>query len=490
MNREFRKRKALAKRRTAKGITLVWSAIMLIAMIGFLGIVIDVSFVHLTANQLQNAADAAALAGARMVRIDQAYSRDQAVYIGGLNKAARDPVFLDLNPYNLSDGDIVIGRYSFSTTPRFTPTDASGQPKPNAMKVVARRIADGSHQPLPLFFGPILLLGGIEDVNVSRYAIAEAEGGLGAGLLVLSEDPTLLPKYYPPLQFSGNPVVEITDGAIQVNMPDPYLPVPASSHPTLCADEFNVVSKIDPTDGYPFCPATGLTITTGQPRIPDPYRNLPAPTPNPATPKDGTITSDPMIFQPGYYPDGIDKISTGHNITFMPGIYIVGGGKNGQGGLIITGGNVCAMRVMFYIMGDNEYENGTRAGNLSVTGGTGNVLITEINDINPGAGCDGNTITYSQGNAYVAPYRGISFFQSRTNPDNDASVGGGTGLDIKGTLYFPRNHVNLSGGSSSLGIEVVAYTVNIVGTGPGTESLLINYDGRNRRPAGKAYLVE
>ena len=65
MSHEFKKRIASPKNRKAKGITLVWSAIMLIAMIGFLGIVIDVSFVHLTANQLQNAADAAALAGAR-----------------------------------------------------------------------------------------------------------------------------------------------------------------------------------------------------------------------------------------------------------------------------------------------------------------------------------------------------------------------------------------------------------------------------------------
>ena len=487
MSHEFKKRIASPKNRKAKGITLVWSAIMLIAMIGFLGIVIDVSFVHLTANQLQNAADAAALAGARMVRIDQTYARNQAQYIGGLNTAARNPVFLDLNLLNNPDGDIVIGRYSFTTTPRFTPTDASGQPKPNAMRVVARRTADGVHQPLSLFFGPIFK---VNDANVSRYAIAEAQGGLGAGLLVLSEDPTLGPQYYPPLQFSGNPIVEVTDGAIQVNMPDPYLPVPAASHPTVCAEELNVVSKIDPTDGYTFCPATGLTITTGQPKIPDPYRNVPAPARNPSDPCDGTIDSNPKTFYPGYYPDGIDKITNTENVTFMPGIYIVGGGKNGQGGLIITGGNVCAKRVMFYIMGDNEYESGTTAGNLSVTGGTGNILISEINDINPGIGCDGNTITYSQGDAYVATYRGMSFFQSRTNPDNDASVGGGTGLDIRGTLYFPRNHVKLSGGSSSLGIEVIAYTVNIDGTGPGNQSLIINYDGRNRRPAGKAYLVE
>jgi hypothetical protein len=497
MNREFRKRNALAKRRRAKGVTLVWSGLILIALLLIMGLLIDLSRIFLVANQLQNAADASALAGARTVRIDKSgdyiVSRTQAQYIGGLNTATGNSVFIDLNinTSNSSTGDIVIGRYSFTTTPRFryTGIDGPGLPKPNAMKVVARRIADGgTHQPVSLFFGPIFTF---NTANVSRYAIAEAEGGLGAGLLVLSEDPKLGPQYYPPLQFSGNPIVEVTDGAIQVNMPDPYYPVPEASHPTVCADEFNVVSKIDPTDGYDFCPASGgLTLTTGQPKIPDPYRDVPAPVPNPATPKDGTIPSTKTkTFEPGYYLNGIDPISNGFNITFNPGIYIICAQKNNDG-LTITGGNVCAKRVMFYIAAAGEYGSKLDA-TLKVTGGTGNILITEINDVDPGIGCDGNAITYSQGNAYVHPYKGMSIFESRTSdPKQEASVGGGSGLDIRGTLYFPNNHVKLSGGSSSLGIEVVAHTVNIDGTGPGNQSLLINYDGRNRRPAGRAYLVE
>jgi hypothetical protein len=481
MYREFRKRKALAKRRRAKGITLVWSAIMLIVMIGFLGIVIDMSYVHLTANQLQNAADAAALAGARMIRIDQTYARNQAKYIGGLNTAARDPVFLDLNPYNLSNGDIVIGRYSFTTTPRFryTGIDGPGLPKPNAMKVVARRIADGAHQPVPLFFGPIPFLGGIDDVNVSRYAIAEAQGGLGAGLLVLSEDP----RDAPSLAFNGNPEVDVIDGSIQVNMINPEPPVNLGGSKVIVkADEFNTVSKTDSTDGYVFDPVTGLTLTTGQPKIPDPYRNVPEPIPNPATPMDGSIPTGgtPVTFEAGYYPNGFGKITTGDHVTFMPGVYWVGH-KGSNIGLDIQGGYVCAKRVMFYI---------APGATIKVTGAkSADITITEINDINPGAGCDGNTITYSQGNAYVAPYRGMSIFQSRSNT-NDATVGGGGNFNIEGTIYFPVNHLNLGGTSGSLGIEVIAYTLTIDGTGSGGNKILVSYDGRNRTPAGRAYLVE
>ena len=469
---------AFLKNRRKKGIALVWSAIMLIVLILFMGIAIDASRVHLTANQLQNAADAAALAGARTVRIDRSgnyyVSRYQAQYIGGLNKAMGDSVFLNLNTGNDPCDDIVIGRYSFSTTPRFKETDNStGLPKPNAMKVVARRTADATHQPLPLIFGPIAH---VNTANISRVAIAQAEGGLGAGLLVLSIDPADAPS----LNFNGNPEVVVVDGSIQVNMINPYDPVgKGGSGVLVSADEFNAVSKTDSTGGYVFDDATGLTLTTGQPTIPDPYINVPAPIPDLANPQSSTPVEGKYV--PGYYPKGFDKISTGNVVTFMPGIYWVGH-KNPNVGLEIVGGHVCAKRVMFYI---------APGAAVKITGGgtDPNITITEINNVSPGLDCNNQSITYSQGDSYVAPYKGMSIFQSRTN-FNDADVGGGNGLNIQGTLYFPNNHVKLSGGSGSLGIEVVAWTMTIDGTGPGNKKLLISYDGRNKKSANRAYLVE
>ena len=486
-------KEAFLKNRGKKGIALVWSAIMLIMLLLFMGISIDGARVYLTANQLQNAADAAALAGARMVRVDQNYSRNQAKFIGELNKAMGDFVSLNLNTGNDPCDDIVIGRYSFSTTPRFKETDNStGLPKPNAMKVVARRNDEFDHNSLPLIFGPIAH---VNTANIKRYAIAQAEGGLGAGLLVLSEDPK--DKYTPSLSFNGNPEVDVIDGSVQVNMPDPTDPVNmGGSQVIVKADEFNAVSKTDSTGGYVFDPATGLTLTTGQPKIPDPYCNpnycMQAPLPDCSDPCDGYIdkTLPSVTFWPGYYPNGFDKISTGDpNITFKPGVYTVGGGNNGKGGLIITGGNVCAKRVMFYIMASGECGGG-RAGNVTVTGSqTANIIITEINNVDPGIGCDGNTITYSQGLAYVAPYKGMAIFQSRTN-SNDATVGGGGNFNIQGTIYCPANHLKLGGTSGSLGIEVIAYTLTLDGTGSGGNKILISYDGRNKKSANRAYLVE
>jgi hypothetical protein len=476
-------KEAFLKNRRTKGIALVWSAIMLIVLLLITGLSIDGARVYLAANQLHNAADAAALAGARTVRVDNSVnyydSRYQAQYIGGKNKAMGDFVSLNLNTGNDPCDDIVIGRYSFTTG--FTYTKSDGNPKPNAMKVVARRKDEFGHQPLPLIFGAIAH---IDTANIKRYAIAQAQGGLGAGLLVLSD----VPADAPSLNFNGGPEVDVIDGSIQVNMINPSDPVGlGGSGVKVSADEFNAVSKTDSTIGhtgpYVFDQATGLTLTTGQPTIPDPYRNVPAPVPDLANPKVGDIPNGgvPVTFEPGYYQTGFKKISTGDNVTFKPGIYWVGH-NNQNVGLEIVGGHVCAKRVMFYI---------APGAAVKITGGGNdpNITITEINDVDPGIGCDGNTITYSQGFAYVTPYKGMSIFQSRSNY-NDADVGGGNGLNIQGTIYFPKNHVKLSGGSGSLGIEVVAWTMTIDGTGPGNKKLLISYDGRNRTPAGHAYLVE
>ncbi len=470
------------------GIALIWTAIILIVLILFVGLALDVAKVSLAAHQLQNAADAAALAGARIVRIDQPLARTQAQNTGGLNYMQRDSVTLNLNTDNVDpNGDIIIGHYYPNIDPSLrsfvptVPTDLEGSPRPNAVKVAAKR-TEASHGAIPLIFGPIAH---VNTANVARDAIALAEGGLGAGLIVLSEEPYPQGNLKGALTFNGQPEVYIVDGSIQVNNPLAN-PVGGTHGNTVIvyADEFNVVSKTDSTNGYVFNSATGLKVTTDQPKIPDPYADLPAPAPKPVAPQIAGLVkvqagNSPPPFEPGYYPGGF-KI-TGGNVIFKPGIYVIGGN-----GIEIGGGdtNVCAKRVMFYVTG---------GGQVKIDGsGKGTITITEINDVNPGTGCDGNTINYSQGNSYVAPYIGMAIFQDH-NDTTGANITGGSGLSIAGTIYFPHNNVNLTGNSGSFGIQVIAYTIEIGSTGGGMSDptrLYINYDGRNRTPAKKAYLVE
>ena len=67
-----------------------------------------------------------------------------------------------------------------------------------------------------------------------------------------------------------------------------------------------------------------------------------------------------------------------------------------------------------------------------------------------------------------------------------AKIEGDSGLDIEGTLYFPNNLVDLGGGGYAVGNQLIAASLNIHTSG----ALIINYDGRNRAPGSRSFLVE
>ena len=80
-------RKNIAEER---GSTMIMVAISMVVILGFAVLAIDISLVQLAKNQLQNAADAAALAGAIALAQsngDQAVAAAEAIEIAGLNRA-------------------------------------------------------------------------------------------------------------------------------------------------------------------------------------------------------------------------------------------------------------------------------------------------------------------------------------------------------------------------------------------------------------------
>ncbi len=58
-------------KRERKGIALVWAVLVLFVMLGIVGLSLDWGKLSLNVHQLQIAADAAALAGAQVVKFDQ-----------------------------------------------------------------------------------------------------------------------------------------------------------------------------------------------------------------------------------------------------------------------------------------------------------------------------------------------------------------------------------------------------------------------------------
>lgn len=68
-----------------RGIALVWVALLMVAFIGFLGLIVDYGWMALVAQRCEVAADSAALAGAQYVRTDDLRARSQAETIAAMN---------------------------------------------------------------------------------------------------------------------------------------------------------------------------------------------------------------------------------------------------------------------------------------------------------------------------------------------------------------------------------------------------------------------
>ncbi|MHC4746306.1 MAG: pilus assembly protein TadG-related protein [Planctomycetota bacterium] len=453
-----------------KGIAVLWAAITLTVFILFMGLVIDGSRVYLAAHQLQNAADAAALAGAIFVKADPCQAMSKAVEFASLNHTFGQSVIVDNNPDNDLNGEVVIGVY-YPNTRIFEVHDDFA----NAVKVVANR-TDTTHGAIPLFFGPIV---NVDSANVSRYAIAMSSGGTGAGLIALDCGPA-----GPGLQMVGNSIVDVGGGPVLgevvVNCDDCTPPKEAVNLDGGAvienAAQMNVVGCYDgPETGYPILendpnnympdplgcwpdgdclmprltadPDNDLSPAPGEPWIPDPCLAV-------------------NVLQPGYYSGGITVTSANANIRFEPGIYIVDGeiidNINAKGGLDLTGGTIDGSDgVMFYILG----------GSVDIGGGA---QVT-MNELVPWDGSDG-----------ILPYEGMLFYQ---DPDNytPARIIGTSDMLLVGTIYFPFNHVEIGGDGYSVGSQLIANSVRVHTSG---EGVLINYDGRYRAPGSRSFLVE
>ena len=129
--------------KSKKGITLVWMALILAVLLMFAGLAIDIAYMYYVKNQLQVAADAAALAGAANLdgtnSTDQTDAREKAVTFAAKNSAAGTPVILASDGSNVLsiDNDITVGNWN----PSRPPDDRYrvGEPPINAIQVITRR---------------------------------------------------------------------------------------------------------------------------------------------------------------------------------------------------------------------------------------------------------------------------------------------------------------------------------------------------------------
>jgi len=134
-----------------KGFAVVYIALMIVVLVAFVGLAVDLGYMYVAKGQLQNAADAAALAGATQLS-DATKVRTEAKKFALANKAAGDDVVI-------TDADIELGNWNAALTPKFSTTRPAPAPI-NAVRVVARRNVAGAtaanQGQVALFFGNVI----------------------------------------------------------------------------------------------------------------------------------------------------------------------------------------------------------------------------------------------------------------------------------------------------------------------------------------------
>ncbi|MDA8433689.1 MAG: pilus assembly protein TadG-related protein [Nitrospiraceae bacterium] len=152
-------------------ITILLAGIMVAFLLMFLVVGIDFAYVYYVRGELQNAADAAALAGAGKLSTPndkvQTDARTEAINFASKNRAAGSGVAIVTDSSNIlgNNNDITVGNWNSQThiyTPDATPV--------NAIEVRPRRSGSAPGGPVGLLFGGRLI--NWPSMNIVRRAVA------------------------------------------------------------------------------------------------------------------------------------------------------------------------------------------------------------------------------------------------------------------------------------------------------------------------------
>lgn len=402
--------------RGRRGVTFIWMTFLLVALLAFATLAIDWGYVRYAEQQIQTAADAAALAGAYDLPLGREAVENAAVDIAAQNQAGGQGVLLDRNPDNRPNGDVVVGTFNRKTG-AFVP----GGTRPNAVKVVVRKTKGSRNGPVTLLVARMF---GVESVQRVRSAIAVGEHRTGIVLLRTDGDG---------LKHNGTGTTRV-DGSIFINSPTPTALTLAGTG-NLAAASFEVVGNV-------FRPGVGVLVGDaheGVNPVPDPLAALAEPVLSEhvvRTVQKKSLADGVYVLEPGRYQGGIEFSGTGH-MTLNPGVYIVEGG-----GFKVTGrGTLVAEGVMVYSTGTNDT---TVAADEVFVSGDAHVTWTA-----PAGG----------------PYAGIAIFQNRDVSARGVRLAGTGQTTIAGTVYAKSAEVQLSGTSETdvLAAGLVAGSLGVAG---------------------------
>ncbi|MDP3920549.1 MAG: pilus assembly protein TadG-related protein [Candidatus Omnitrophota bacterium] len=142
-----------------KGYVFVSAGAALLVFLSFSALVTDLGHIYVTKSQLQNTADAAALASVMGIPQGTEVARDKALDFGQSHYVAGSQILIE-------DSGVVLGHYDYLTS-----TFYAGESPINSTWVMARRDENSPSGALPLFFGQILGQGYSNVRAVARAAL-------------------------------------------------------------------------------------------------------------------------------------------------------------------------------------------------------------------------------------------------------------------------------------------------------------------------------
>src|SRR6266542_169668 len=392
------------------GNVLVYTVLSTLFLFFAVGLGVDLSHLYMAKAELQNAADAGALAGAKGLQHNPVSERIQVAVDQAVNT-------MNLNKYNFNNKTfaavmttadqrtlVTFGKTLDSSDEIVDPkTEAQAQADadPSTFKYV--RVSTPS-VPVNVFFASPIL-GSSQTLNAR--AIAGASGGNGGCIYALN--PT------------ANNALVVSSSTVNVQC---GVFVDSSSSSGLAASgscnlTAPVISVVQTSCSQ--CGCVNPSPQFGQPAVVDPLLYLQPPTVGACPP--AIPINNGTVLDPGVYCGGI-TINSKTGVKFNPGTYILNGG-----GLTIHGGStVSGAGVTFYNTG---------------TPGTWAYKPIDISS-------SGGTLTAPT----TGPLAGILFFQDPANTQK-AVISGGNILKLEGALYFPTAILEFSGASSSVSAYLV-----------------------------------
>ena len=387
-----------------EGQALVLTAMGLLVLLLMAGLGVDVGYLRYQKQQMQKAADAAALAGASA----KIYGSDYVT--AGQNDSKANGFQNGLN-------GIQVNVVSPPTTGPFS----TAADKDNYVQATVSQLQ-------PTFF---MRVGGFNNVNVAATSVASTAGSASGCIYVM--DPLASSSY----KVAGTANVNATCG-IQVDSS-------SSSAYNDTGGGCTTAASIGIVGGVKSGTCSHPTPVTGVSTFSDPLSALAEPQPTSCTLQSGNINGGTVTLKPdnngiATFCGGINIHGTSPNVTFQPGLYIMyGGGMQINSSAIVAGNGV------------TFYNTGTKSGP------TGFQPIT----INGGSG-----ITLSAPTS--GTYAGILFFENREiakNGNINNTITGLAGSTFNGTLYFLNSNLNYEGNSTNNGYTIIiADTLSVLGT--------------------------